>query len=91
MRIRIIVHGFVQGVGYRSYVRRMAGHLGVRGYVKNLDDGSVLVIAEGDNKTLAVFEKEIDVSITNGIQVMSMEKSVEPDDAAPFAGFRIEK
>ena len=43
---RIVVSGFVQGVGYRAYVRSMALKLGVRGRVRNLDDGrSVEIIA----------------------------------------------
>ncbi len=42
---RIQVFGNVQGVGFRVYVRSVARELGVRGYVKNLDDGSVEIIA----------------------------------------------
>ncbi|MBI4257570.1 MAG: acylphosphatase [Thaumarchaeota archaeon] len=47
-RLHIYVSGRVQGIGYRSYVKRRAQDLGVNGWVKNLSDGRVEVLAEGD-------------------------------------------
>lgn len=47
-RVVIRLYGIVQGVGMRYYVWREARKLGLRGYVRNLDDGSVEVVAEGD-------------------------------------------
>lgn len=44
----IKVKGKVQGVNFRYYTKQEAVQLGVRGTVMNLDDGSVLVRAEGD-------------------------------------------
>lgn len=44
---RIYVAGEVQGVGYRYFVRDVAGHIDVSGYVKNLSDGRVEVYAVG--------------------------------------------
>jgi DNA ligase D-like protein (predicted 3'-phosphoesterase) len=46
--IRAIVRGRVQGVGFRDATVRKARALGVMGWVRNADDGSVLVHAEGD-------------------------------------------
>ena len=43
----IIVTGLVQGVGFRYFVSRKAVALGLRGYVRNLTDGSVEVVARG--------------------------------------------
>lgn len=47
-RINIVVAGRVQGVGFRFECRRLAIQLGLRGWVKNLDDGSVEIVAEGE-------------------------------------------
>ncbi len=46
-RAVIRVYGRVQGVGFRYYTLIHARRLGVRGYVKNLSDGSVVIVAEG--------------------------------------------
>ena len=45
--VRAAVRGEVQGVGFRDAVRREAGRLGVMGWVRNEEDGSVRVHAEG--------------------------------------------
>ncbi|HHL35061.1 MAG TPA: acylphosphatase [Desulfobulbaceae bacterium] len=45
--IHAVVHGRVQGVYFRDYTRREARHLGVCGWVRNLIDGTVEVVAEG--------------------------------------------
>jgi acylphosphatase len=47
-RLRAVVRGEVQGVGFRWSVQRQAGELGLTGYAENLPDGSVRVEAEGD-------------------------------------------
>ena len=46
------VDGWVQGVGYRYFVVNNAFALGLRGYVRNLSDGSVEVLAQGTRPTL---------------------------------------
>lgn len=45
--IRALVTGAVQGVGFRDATRRRADELGLAGWVRNTDDGSVAVHAEG--------------------------------------------
>ncbi|HEX6752625.1 MAG TPA: DNA polymerase ligase N-terminal domain-containing protein [Solirubrobacterales bacterium] len=45
--MRVVVHGRVQGVGYRDATVRQAQRLGAMGWIRNEDDGSVLVHAEG--------------------------------------------
>lgn len=47
MRLVAIVHGYVQGVGFRWWTMRRAEELGLRGYARNLWDGRVEVVAEG--------------------------------------------
>jgi acylphosphatase len=51
-RLEARVYGTVQGVGYRYFVVRHARRLGLTGFVRNLADGSVEVVAEGKAATL---------------------------------------
>ncbi len=51
--LEVTVHGRVQGVGFRQATRRMAAALGVSGAVRNLPNGTVHVVAEGDAAALA--------------------------------------
>jgi acylphosphatase len=51
-RLIIKVEGFVQGVGFRWYVQNKAMELGLKGFVKNCQDGSVLIDAEGQPEVL---------------------------------------
>lgn len=51
-RVHCIVTGIVQGVGFRYHTRDEAVQLGLRGWVRNLADGSVEVVAEGPEETL---------------------------------------
>jgi len=54
-RLYARVHGFVQGVGYRVFAQSQAHRLGLCGYVRNCADGSVEVVAEGDEQQLREF------------------------------------
>jgi acylphosphatase len=54
---RFLVRGRVQGVGYRYFVLRAAEGLGVAGFTRNLPDGSVEVVAEGDDPVLTQLEE----------------------------------
>ena len=51
-RLHAVIHGDVQGVGFRYFVMREARSLGLRGWVRNRDDGSVELVAEGDRRDL---------------------------------------
>ncbi|VEB99032.1 Acylphosphatase [Cedecea lapagei] len=46
--VKCWVHGMVQGVGFRYSTQREAEKLGLTGYARNLDDGSVEVVACGE-------------------------------------------
>lgn len=54
-RLHAIVHGFVQGVGFRWWTRQAARRLGLRGYVRNRRDRTVEVVAEGAQHALHEF------------------------------------
>ncbi|NPA58557.1 MAG: acylphosphatase [Aquificae bacterium] len=60
MRLHINFAGTVQGVGFRYFVKKKADQFGVKGYVRNLPDGTVEVVAEADEKTLREFFKAIE-------------------------------
>lgn len=55
IRAECIIHGRVQMVMFRDFVARKARDNKIIGYVKNLSDGSVLVIAEGDTPNISNF------------------------------------
>lgn len=59
MSVRFVVTGRVQGVGFRWFVRRRAADLGIAGYVRNLEDGSVEVVADGPGEALAALAAEL--------------------------------
>ena len=50
--VHILVEGVVQGVGFRWFVARQAHALGVNGFVQNLFNGNVEVVAEGERSLL---------------------------------------
>jgi acylphosphatase len=50
VRVRAVVRGRVQGVGFRAFTREQAEALGLVGQVCNLSDGSVEVVAEGERE-----------------------------------------
>ena len=51
-RLHAVVHGEVQGVGFRYFLIDRARPLGVRGWVRNRPDGSVEITAEGERDDL---------------------------------------
>jgi len=60
-RVRFIVKGEVQGVGFRHFVRLEAERLSLTGYVKNRIDGSVEIEVQGDSLALEEFEDSIHI------------------------------
>ena len=56
LRLKAVIRGEVQGVGFRWAVQRQAGQLGLTGYAENLPDGTVRDEAEGDSDRLDQLE-----------------------------------
>ncbi len=54
-QLTAIVHGYVQGVSFRYYTQRAAVRLGITGWVANQRDGTVKVVAEGEDAVLNEF------------------------------------
>jgi acylphosphatase len=56
---RFLIAGRVQGVGFRFFAREAAAREGLRGFVRNLEDGRVEVEAEGDQAALERLERSL--------------------------------
>jgi acylphosphatase len=51
-RAEIIIYGRVQKAGFRDFIDEAAFDLGLNGYVKNLNDGTVCIVCEGDEDSI---------------------------------------
>ena len=80
---RFLIHGMVQGVGFRYTAARRASALGLGGYVRNRSDGSVEVWAEGSCEALS----SLAGWLHQGPSMARVER-VEREDRAPKGGFR---
>lgn len=58
-QLHAIVHGKVQGVWFRAWTRDTAREMGVTGWVRNLPDGNVEALAQGDDELLKSFEQRL--------------------------------
>lgn len=76
---KYIVSGRVQGVGFRFFAERVANELGLRGYVKNLWNGSVEAYAIGDEAQLEEFRRRLAEGPRMG-RVETVQESDEPVD-----------
>jgi len=61
MKATIIVQGMVQGVGYRFFAVDQAKQYKIRGYAKNLPNGDVEVVAEGDEGLIKDYIEQLKV------------------------------
>ena len=52
VRVHLRVYGLVQGVFFRATMREVARHYGVRGWVRNVPDGSVEAVLEGPRRAV---------------------------------------
>lgn len=82
----LTIHGHVQGVGFRYFVKKNAEYLDISGFVKNLLNGNVYVEAEGEPEHLDLFIK----SCQQGPSHAWIEKvDVQYCPVQEFIGFRI--
>lgn len=55
----IVVTGKVQGVGFRSFVYKLAKELNISGYVKNRYSGDVYILASGETEEMDLFIHQV--------------------------------
>ncbi|OQX53457.1 MAG: acylphosphatase [Candidatus Aminicenantes bacterium 4484_214] len=87
VRLHVYVSGLVQGVFFRDHTRRWADSLGIKGWVRNLPDGRVEAVLEGErDKVEALLQK-----MEEGPPLARVEKvEVEWEDyQGEFNDFRI--
>jgi acylphosphatase len=75
---RYLIRGRVQGVGFRFFAQDVARQEGVCGYVRNLPDGVVEAVAEGDIEAVTRFE----IAIRQGPPGARVE-TVDASDSEP--------
>ena len=86
---KFLISGFVQGVGFRFFTQRSAARYQVRGYVRNLEDGRVEALAEGDERAVKDFMEDLATGPTYA-RVDEIEEIVlEPGGS--FSSFLIER
>jgi acylphosphatase len=88
-RITAVARGRVQGVGYRHFVQGCAHATGVHGFVRNLVDGSVEMVAESSPAALADFIRMAHARGDTGIEVDEIEVRNHPA-TGEFRGFWVE-
>lgn len=85
---KYVISGRVQGVGFRFFVERWAGQLGICGYAKNLWDGTVEVYAIGDPASL----EQLKLQLAEGPGAARVSGVTESDEAVDkrYTRFMIE-
>lgn len=88
-RARIIISGRVQGVGFRSFVQLQAQKLGVCGWVKNNQEGTVEAVLEGEQEAI----EHIITACKDGSMSANVEHINTKEEAytGEFNEFRINK
>nr|WP_320011658.1 acylphosphatase [uncultured Desulfobulbus sp.] len=83
--IRAKVYGRVQGVAFRAYTRQSAVELGVLGWVRNCSDGTVEVLAEGQQADVEQFLNWLQVgSPFSQVSKVEYNEESKPDKFSSF-------
>ncbi|AHG18561.1 acylphosphatase [Chania multitudinisentens RB-25] len=85
--IAAYVYGVVQGVGFRYNTQHKATALGLIGYARNLDDGSVEVVACGEPQSVEHLVEWLKSGGPRGARVERV--LVEPQGVTDYKGFSI--
>ena len=86
--VKWVISGFVQAVGFRWFVYRVASRLGATGWVRNLGDGRVEVVARGSVDILQALDEELRRG-PPASHVENVEKNEVTSDVDNFKSFEI--
>ncbi|MEZ8823740.1 acylphosphatase [Vibrio amylolyticus] len=81
---RFTVSGSVQGVGFRYFTAKKANELKLKGYVKNLNNGDVEVMASGERDDVTEFESWLEKGPRLAKVVKVMKEEVAPSSYSEF-------
>ena len=84
-RYVVYYSGRVQGVGFRYSVCRLSGRFKVNGFVRNLTDGRVQVIAEGQADELDEFLRTIEGEMAGYIKTRELDQQEPTGEFSDFA------
>ncbi len=90
MVAHFLVKGRVQGVGFRWFVQREAAELGLRGWVRNTDDGCVEIVAAGVPELLGELRAELHKGSRGSRVDAVFEHELEESQAAGLENFEIQ-
>lgn len=85
-----LVKGRVQGVGFRWFVHREAAEIGLRGWVKNTDEGHVEILAAGDEGQIAELRDALRKGSRGSRVDAVMEHALEEQEGDKLETFEIE-
>ncbi len=85
-RLRIVIYGMVQGIGFRPFVYRLASHLGLQGWVGNTSQGVVIEV-EGEQEILEAFLARLESEKPSLCVIQGLETSCL--DAVGYGSFEI--
>lgn len=89
-RVRLRIKGTVQGVFFRESTRREATELGLGGWVRNREDGTVEAVIEGRPEAVEALVHWCHVGPPSA-RVEGVEVTEEPSTGAPAGAFRVER
>ncbi|MFD2656165.1 acylphosphatase [Gracilibacillus thailandensis] len=87
-QVHVVVSGRVQGVGFRSFTQQVAVENNIIGWVKNLNDGSVEIKAQGEDNKVDAFLLQVKKGPSFFAKVKNIEITEEEVETA-FQKFEI--
>ncbi|CDQ39870.1 MULTISPECIES: acylphosphatase [Virgibacillus] len=88
MNVHAKISGKVQGVGFRFSAKQKADEIGITGWIRNNPDGTVELEAQGENKQLDQFLKDLSKGLNPAIKVQEVDQS-KFESSTNFNSFKI--